>query len=44
MKKNQDLFSITSDILLNLKDILGIEKPDLVMVHGGHNNFNGCCT
>ena len=34
MKKNQDLFSITSDILLNLKDILGIEKPDLVMVHG----------
>jgi UDP-N-acetylglucosamine 2-epimerase (non-hydrolysing) len=34
MKKNQDLFSITSDILLNLRDILGIEKPDLVMVHG----------
>ncbi|MBL6590151.1 MAG: UDP-N-acetylglucosamine 2-epimerase (non-hydrolyzing) [Flavobacteriaceae bacterium] len=34
MKKDQDLFSITSDILLGLKDILQSEKPDLVMVHG----------
>ena len=34
MKKNQDLFSITSDILLKLKEILEFEKPDLVMVHG----------
>ena len=34
MKKNQDLFSITSDILLKLKKVLKIENPDLVMVHG----------
>ncbi len=34
MKHNQDLFSITSDILISLKDVFKIEEPDLVMVHG----------
>lgn len=34
MKKNQDLFDITSNILLNMRDILHKEKPDLVLVHG----------
>ena len=34
MKPNQDLFSITIDILAGLKSIFTDEKPDLVLVHG----------
>lgn len=34
MKPNQDLFSITIDILSGLKPIFIDEKPDLVLVHG----------
>ncbi|MEO1958400.1 MAG: UDP-N-acetylglucosamine 2-epimerase (non-hydrolyzing) [Nautiliaceae bacterium] len=34
MKKNQDLYDITSNILLNLKDVFDDFKPDLIMVHG----------
>jgi len=34
MKPNQDLYDITSQILLKLKDILKEFKPDLVLVHG----------
>ena len=34
MKKNQDIFYITSQILLKLKDVFSLEKPDLVLVHG----------
>lgn len=34
MKKNQDLFSITSDILVKTKSIFQKEKPDIVLVHG----------
>ncbi|MDP3168468.1 MAG: UDP-N-acetylglucosamine 2-epimerase (non-hydrolyzing) [Hydrogenophaga sp.] len=34
MKPGQDLFDITSNILLGLKDVLQQEKPDLVLVHG----------
>lgn len=34
MKPNQDLFSITIDILSGLKSIFIDEKPDLVLVHG----------
>ena len=34
MKKNQDIFYITSQILLKLKDVFSEEKPDLVIVHG----------
>ncbi len=34
MKKNQDIFYITSQILLKLKDVFFEEKPDLVLVHG----------
>lgn len=34
MKEEQDLFSLTSEILNGLKDILVKEKPDLVLVHG----------
>ena len=34
MKPNQDLFDITSNILLKLKEILLTSKPDVVLVHG----------
>ncbi len=34
MKANQDLYSITSDILLKMRDVLNNFKPDLVLVHG----------
>lgn len=34
MKPGQDLFDITSNILLGLKGVLQQEKPDLVLVHG----------
>lgn len=34
MKVGQTLFSITSDILLKIEEVLAEEKPDLIMVHG----------
>ena len=34
MKPGQDLFDITSNILIGLKAVLAAEKPDLVLVHG----------
>ena len=34
MKVNQDLFGLTSDILLGMKKILISEKPDFLLVHG----------
>jgi UDP-N-acetylglucosamine 2-epimerase (non-hydrolysing) len=34
MKPNQDLFDITSNVLLGIKEVLKIEKPDMVLVHG----------
>jgi UDP-N-acetylglucosamine 2-epimerase (non-hydrolysing) len=34
MKVNQDLFQLTSDIMIGMKDVLHKEKPDLVFVHG----------
>ena len=34
MKPNQNLFSLTSDIILGLKDVLEEFKPDYVYVHG----------
>ncbi len=34
MKKNQDLFNLTSDILLGMKDVLKSEEPDVLLVHG----------
>ncbi|WP_375604951.1 non-hydrolyzing UDP-N-acetylglucosamine 2-epimerase [Flavobacterium davisii] len=34
MKPNQDLFSITSNIILELKDVLDDFNPDYVYVHG----------
>ena len=34
MKKNQDLFDVTSNVLLGLRDIFRSDRPDLVLVHG----------
>ncbi len=34
MKTNQDLWTLTSDILLKMKEIFEKAKPDIVLVHG----------
>lgn len=34
MKSGQDLYDITSRVLLGMRDVLAEAKPDLVMVHG----------
>lgn len=34
MKKNQTLFDITCNIMLDIKEVLEKEKPDVVLVHG----------
>lgn len=34
MKENQNLWSLSSDILLETKRVFELEKPDLVLVHG----------
>ncbi len=34
MKQEQDLYDITSDVLLGMKDVLNDFKPDVVLVHG----------
>jgi UDP-N-acetylglucosamine 2-epimerase (non-hydrolysing) len=34
MKPGQDLYDITSDVLLGMKDVLNDFKPDIVLVHG----------
>lgn len=34
MKKNQDLYDITSDVLLEMRSVLQESKPNLVLVHG----------
>lgn len=34
MKKNQDLYDITSNIMLGMREVLKKENPDLVLVHG----------
>lgn len=34
MTPNQDLFDITCRVLTGLKEVLGQERPDLVLVHG----------
>lgn len=34
MQKGQDLYDVTSRVLLGMRDILSQSKPDLVLVHG----------
>lgn len=34
MKQGQDLYDVTARVLLGMRDVLKMEKPDLVLVHG----------
>lgn len=34
MKTNQTLFDVTANIMLKIKEILELEQPDIVLVHG----------
>ena len=34
MRKEQSLFTITADILNGIEEVIDMEKPDLIMVHG----------
>lgn len=34
MKQGQDLYDVTSKVLLGMRDVLAKEKPDVVLVHG----------
>lgn len=34
MKQGQDLYDITANVLIGMRDILEIAKPDVVLVHG----------
>ena len=34
MKQGQDLYDITSRVLLGMRDVLRESKPDVVLVHG----------
>jgi len=34
MQKQQDLYDITSKTILGMRDILALEKPDVILVHG----------
>lgn len=34
MKPNQDLFQITTSVLMGMKEVLEAEKPDVILVHG----------
>ena len=34
MRADQDLYDVTSRVLLGMRDVVGREKPDLILVHG----------
>ncbi len=34
MEENQDLYDVTANVLLGMKDVLSKVRPDLVLVHG----------
>ena len=34
MRPGQDLYDVTSNVLLGLKPVLAAERPDMVLVHG----------
>ncbi|GAB1421521.1 UDP-N-acetylglucosamine 2-epimerase (non-hydrolyzing) [Anaerolineales bacterium] len=37
MSAGQDLFDITSRVLIGMRDVIAIEKPDWILVHGDTN-------
>jgi len=34
MKPRQDLFDVTTNVLLSMKEVLSAENPNVVLVHG----------
>ena len=34
MRQGQDLYDVTSRVLTGMRDVLAVEKPDIVLVHG----------
>ena len=34
MQREQDLFDVTSAVLLEMRDVLQLHKPDILLVHG----------
>lgn len=34
MRPNQDLYDVTTNILLGMRDVINQEKPDVILVHG----------
>ena len=43
MKEGQDLYDVTSRMLLGMRDILVQEKPDVVLVHGDTSTAFAAC-
>ena len=45
MKQGQDLYDITSRVLLGMRDIFKICRPDILFVHGDmhHVTLTNCC-
>ena len=43
MKLGQDLYDVTSRVLVGMREVLKETKPDVVLVHGDTNHFHGCC-
>ena len=43
MKEGQDLYDVTSRVLLGMRDILVQEKPDVVLVHGDTSTAFAAC-
>ena len=39
MKPGQTLFDVTCDVLSGMKAVLEETAPDVVLVHGGHDNL-----
>jgi UDP-N-acetylglucosamine 2-epimerase (non-hydrolysing) len=44
MRAGQDLFDITSAVLLSMRDVLNTHKPDVVLVHGDTTTAHAAAT
>ena len=44
MKPNQNLYSLTGDIINGMKPVLEDFEPDYVLVHGDTHHFDRSCT
>ena len=44
MKENQNLWSLTSDVLLKTKEVIDEVKPDVVLVHGDTTTSTAAAT